>query len=138
MTAGKKERADSLIYPEKISFLTLARTILAMQEAIVMKKLLLPDMKINWNWTCPLTGKQENWAKCMKHLFSLYNTQGRIVAPGRRERNEVIPPIFLAFCLEAPARPQEDPSRYDNLAEMRTKRSEFVEAEVAGIFEAEY
>lgn len=60
------------------------------------------------------------------------------MAPGRRERNEVIPPIFLAVCLEAPARPQEDPNRYNNLAEMRTKRSEFAEAEVAGIFEAKY
>lgn len=106
MTAGKKEREDSLICPEKIFLLTLARTILAMQEAIVMKKLLLLAMKINWNWTCPLTGKQENWAKCMKHLFSLYNTQGRIVVPGRREASEVIPPVFLAFCLEALARPQ--------------------------------
>lgn len=75
----------------------------------------------------------------MKYLFSLYNTQGRIVAPGRRERNEVIPPIFLAFCLEAPARPQGKRTQADTTILLKWgPKDQFVEAEVAGIFEAEY
>lgn len=75
----------------------------------------------------------------MKRLFSLYNTQCRTVVSGRRETNEVIPAILLAFCLEALFQPtrREGPSGYDNLAEMGAKRSRFTEAEVAGIFEAE-
>jgi hypothetical protein len=49
--------------PKKI-LLTLGRTNLTAQKAIAMKKLPLPDMNINWNWTCPLTGKKlEHWGK---------------------------------------------------------------------------
>lgn len=55
VAAGKKEGEDTWTSLEN-TCIDLSRTILAVQKAIAVKKLLLPDMKSNWNLTCPLTG----------------------------------------------------------------------------------
>lgn len=114
----------------KIYLWALARKNLAVPEAIAMKKIPLQDMKINWNWTCPLTGKQEIGQNVWNICFHCTTHSAECSDPSN------IPGFLPGGTFQTTRK--VGPSRGDNLAEMKTKKSEFGEAEMAGIFETEY